>query len=423
MIAFWSLLYGLYLAAPISQEPSISAEGAAFVWGMILLFGIAAVLASAPTSPRRAAQNDTTPPFAVALASTLLVIGCVGAALAVVAKTVAVGDLSISAAAALRAERAQEMLEAGAGGGVISAIGFLLYPAGMVAMVLVLLRFESVPLSAKALSLGYGLLIFLHALLTGGRSTLLVLIMLLLIGAYIRRLRGLHMLPRSLGLTCLLASLILGFLVYSTLVWGVRADMSDLELEGFLDHAEDVWGVAPSASLESFTVRIGQPSLIVPIMSSLFYITQSLSIVERVLSADQLPMLWGGYHIDLVAAAMRVFPQASRYLADSYDQLLDENIYGFFTGAWGALYIDFGPIGGTIAVALWGWASGAAYRQARYHIDSDTVIAYAYCLYAILISFVSPPFGFANSAVTFGWFLLAGILLWLREVLPNARAA
>jgi hypothetical protein len=423
MIAFWLLLYGLYFVAPISQQPSISAEGLAFVWGMIFLYGCAALLASVPSLSAPRVREHALSALTAPLASALLVIGCLGAALVVFAKTVAVGEFSISAAAALRAERAQQMLDADAGGGLLSAIGFLTYPAGMAAMVLVLLRFESMPSPTKVLALAYGVLIFLHGLVTGGRSTLLVLIIFLLIGAYIRRLRGLHMLPRSAGLNCLLALLVLGFLVYSTMVWGVRADMSELELEAFLNHAEAVWGVAPAPRLESLMYGIGEPSLIVPIMSSVFYITQSLSIVERVLSAGELPMLWGAYHVDLIAAAMRVFPDAARFLADGYDDLLDEEIYGFFTGAWGALYIDFGMVGAAAAAVLWGWASGAAYRHARRAIESDTVVVYAYSLYAVLISFVSPPFGFANSAVTFGWFAVATILLWLGRHVWMLRAA
>ncbi|MBS0307500.1 MAG: hypothetical protein JSS58_00885 [Proteobacteria bacterium] len=140
-------------------------------------------------------------------------------------------------------------------------------------------------------------------------------------------------------------------------------------------------------------------------MNTVFYFTQSLSILERILAMNDVPTLLGGYHIDLVAAFMRTSPESADFLGRGYAALLNENIYGFFAGAWGGLYIDFGLFGSVLGTMLWGWFAGRSYRTACRDVHSDRVILYIFWLYSILIGFVSPPFGFSNSAMIFFWFV------------------
>ncbi len=411
LCAFWLFVYGLYLVAPIQQRPEVSLLGLFLVGGLIAVYVLSALL-SANSLYLESPQNAVERPGdcvwqSQRLTRAFLVIGIAGTILNIYSKVTAIPDLSFSDAAALRAERAQQLLEAvDPTGGAISAIAFLCYPAGFVGITVAMLRFEQIPPLDRALCVFFALLIFLHGIATGGRSTLLVLIIFVALSSYVRHCRGLPLVPRSWFVLSVMVLMIAGFLAYSTAVWQIRAELSDLEIDDFLDHADEVWGVIPTPRLEALADALNTPSLIVSTMSTLFYFTQSLAVAERIVAAHDLPLMLGSYHIDIVAALMRTLPGSATFLGRGYDTLLHENIYGFFAGAWGALYIDFGLVGSLTATAIWGGLSGLAYRQAKHDIDSDKVISYIYCLYAILISFVSPPFGFSNSAITFFWFFI-----------------
>ena len=151
---------------------------------------------------------------------------------------------------------------------------------------------------------------------------------------------------------------------------------------------------------------MGGPSVTQSIMSTIFYFTQSLSVIERILAMSESPVLLGGYHIDIAAAAMRAFPASADFLSEGYSDLLDANVYGFFTSAWGALFIDFGLFGAAFGAMLWGWLAGRSFREARSDADGRATVMYVFWMYSILISLVSPPLGVANSAMTLFWFVV-----------------
>jgi len=443
MIGFWVFIYAVYFLAPIIQTPPVSLTGAAFVGSLVLVFCTSSVLAShwgggflVPASTASAAQLNVGLPR---LINILFLIGISGAILSLYGKIISVEDISFCSFASLRTERAQQLLAARAlSSSVLSGIGFLAYPAGFVAIVITLIRFEALPAFTRLLSIFYVPLLFLLSMVSGGRSTIFVIILFLGLAVYVRYCQGRTAIPKSQGAKSLLVILLIAFLGYSTLIWKVRAECSGQSPDAFLAHAEKAWGVKPTASLESLTRGVAQPdqvqsppdqvqsppaqvqsqpsqvlsqsSLVQSLVSSIFYVTQSLSIIERVLGMNEPPVLLGAYHIDLVAAALRASPGGSEFLAEGYSALLNSNVYGFFTSAWGALYIDFGLAGCYIATLLWGGLAGSAYRLARRNIYSGGVTQYVFWMYSILISFVSPPFGFSNSAVIFAWFLIYYLL-------------
>lgn len=416
MIAFWTVVYATYLFAPITQTPAVSLEGFMFVCMMIFIFVMAALIGSSGASgtpAQRLAHQDMSmmSPYIRQLLNTILLIGIVGGLMSIYGKMESLKDMSLMGLSALRQERASELLEATqVSRGPFSAIGFLCYPAGFVGIVVALTKYEQLQIFTRGLAVAYLPVIFLLSLAAGGRSPILVLILFVVLAIYLRRCRGLAMIPQSKVLKGILVGLIIAFLVYSTIIWQVRADLAELDLEAFLQHAKEVWGVAPTATLEWLAEALGQPALVRSIMNTVFYFTQSLSTLEKVITMNESPILLGGYHVDLVAAALRFFPDGLKFLGDGYAALLKENIYGFFAGAWGGFYIDFGLLGCILGVAFWGWFAGHAYRVARHNIHSNRVVLYVFWMYSILISFVSPPFGFSNSAVTFFWFVVYFLL-------------
>ena len=142
------------------------------------------------------------------------------------------------------------------------------------------------------------------------------------------------------------------------------------------------------------------------VLGPVFYLTQSLSVTEKILLApDKIPVLFGGYHVDLIAAALRHIPDGARMLKENYDTLLHANIYGYFTGAWGALFIDYGYFS-LLAALVWGGVAGYSWARFKQHPDLITATFYVFWSYSILISFASPPFGFSNSLMVFAWFVV-----------------
>lgn len=409
MLGFWTFLYVIYFLAPINQTPPISTAGTAFVISHILVFCVGTVLGAGGVGVglRRKVPTFSPPSSRVlGIINAFLLIGITGACLIILEKILTLDLFSLYESAALRTERAQQLLHAmPLSSTALSGIGFLTYPAGFVAIVLTLVLYESLPRTTRALSGLYVLAIFILSIATGGRSAIFVTMLFLGLALYIRNRRGLSTIPRSRLIKILFLLLLACFIGYSTLIWQTRAELSGQSVDEFLRHVDEDWGVTPTESLESLVLALGQPNLMRNVISSIFYFTQSVSVIERILGMPEVPVLLGAYHIDLVAAAVRAFSDSPDFLVQGYAALLESNVYGFFTSAWGALYIDFGFLGSYMAALLWGMFAGLAHRHARKTINPDGNTQYVFWMYSILISFISPPFGFSNSAVIFFWFL------------------
>lgn len=430
MLGFWAVVYLVTWLAPITQRPAVSLEGFLFIAGLVALFGIASLFGSAGlrgtsrAQCARAADAAMTTQRRDALLRLLLLIGCAGGVLGLYAKLSASDALSLIASAALRAERAQQLLYAEQiTSGPVGAVAFLTYPAGFVAMFVALLRYEHCRTSTRLLAVFYILVVFMQSIAAGGRSAILVLIIFIGLAVYLRRWRGQNPIPRSRPLRILLVGLVVTFVAYSSVIWLVRSELSDMNVDEFLAHAGDSWGVTPSRSLENFAEALGSPSIVQSVMSSVFYFTQSLAVTERILAMESSPLLLGGYQVDLVAGVMRAIPGGGQILGKGYDTLVDANVYGYFAGAWGALYIDFGAVGCVLAVILWGVLAGRSRRALWCSRDGDAAAMYAFWIYSVFISFVSPPLGFSNSALTFVWFLVFHFAMKPRFTRRKSRPA
>ena len=356
------------------------------------------------------------------LVNFFFLIGILGICLGLFDKVGSLSGFSLFSAAELRTERAQQLMDGiEISGNFLSGISFLTYPAGFVVSIRSVIRFERLSPSTKLLLLCYIPLLFLFSVVSGGRSTIFVMILFFVVAAYVRHLQGLAILPRSGMVKALLVLMLAAFVGYSSYIWKVRSELVRQDIGAFLTHAEFVWGVKPTSNLEAFVQFMDDPSLIQSLVSSFFYFTQSLSIIERVLTMQEVPLLLGTYHIDIVAALTRAIPGGGGFLAEGYAKLLDANVYGFFTSAWGALYIDFGLAGGYVFTFIWGCLAGMAYKQVYRNIYSDGVLLYVFWMYSILISFVSPPLGFSNSALIFTWFCIFIFVRYKHRVMQRVK--
>ena len=415
MLFFWALLFLIYFLGPIIQTPAVSLFGFGFLLAHISAFVLGALLLSR-VSPWLRIKKESLIEVGEAelirdnrLIALFLCIGIVGSLLSCYAKISVISDFTLASAASLRTLRAQMLLNAGQiETGSLSAIAFLSYPAGFVGLVAGLIRYERLPWAARGLIPIYAVIVFFLAILAGGRSPILVLLIFMMLAAYARYRLGIGWLPKSLFLKAGISILLLVFLIYSSTIWLVRSEESGMGVDDFLAHAEDYWGVRPSKGLLWLSEWLGQPELKQSVLGSVFYVTQSLSITERILNSKaELSVLMGGYHIDLVAALMRALPGGANFLGDGYKKLLEADVYGFFAGAWGALFIDFGYFSILITL-IWGYVAGRSWWRLKNRANFSAQTNYVFWVYTILISFVSPPFGFSNSFMIFVWFFIFG---------------
>lgn len=419
MVSFWAVLYTVHALAPFEQRPPISVGGLLFVGSMISLFAVGSLLASSLRVRPHARASGMNAASAYRRALPFLLVGVVGGLLSIYAKIADLDLLDLAGAAALRSERAVELMDAERlSSGVLAGLAFLTYPAGFVGVVLAVSRYEWQSKPVRVLAMTYFPIVFLHSVVAGGRGTILVLLIFLGLAVYLRRNHRLPWLPRSSTLRLLLGVLTLAFVGYSMIIWQVRSALTNLSPDAFFVHAESSWEVTPHAWLLQAGEALGSPNLAQTVMSTVFYFTQCLAVIERVLAMPELPLLLGGYQIDLVAAAMRAVPAGAEHLGQGNAQLLGANVYGFFTAAWGSLLIDFGLPGSVALTLLWGWLCGRAYANARKDATGSWDTLYVYSIYSVLISFISPPLGFANSAVTLFWFAAHG----LAARLPHRRS-
>ena len=328
---------------------------------------------------------------------------------------------------------------------------------GLVAGVL---EYESISRVTRTCLYLFIVSIFCVAILAGGRSPIMVLLLFIGISSYTRTRIGKPWMPNSRILRVSAGLLLLTFMVYSTVIWSVRAAESSRTPEQALHYAAEIGGAQPKPYLVAVSAWLNSPGFTLSALNSFFYLTQTIQVTEKILgrvdnsfferlrpaacprdpeillhaqaycteldrtgsreqvagrrdlncqqalaSHQSIPMMYGSYHIDLIAAALRLFPAGRALLKENNAILVNAKIYGYFEGSWGGLFLDFGCFS-LLAAMLWGFFAGAAWVKFKNNPGVLTGIFYVFWTYSILIGFASAPFGFSNSFVIFGWFLI-----------------
>lgn len=411
MLSFWLLVFLVYFSAPIILTPAISFNGIMFLCAHILMFVLGTIFCTHLLPGKDKSIYFTVDSVVLKRLQrriyTVLLIGVMGGLVSIYSKFSELTEISLASIYSLRSLRAQNLLGGEAAhSGLASAAAFLCYPAGFVGLVSGILCYENVSRSTKLLMGGFVLTILGVAVLAGGRSPILVLLLFTGIAFYVRKSLGKSYLPKSLFIRWGIAVLLIAFTLYSSILWSVRSQWSGLDTTAFMRHAAMVWGAEPTDELTKVSESLNNPRLPQTVLSSVFYLIQNLSMTERLLdSLDDIKFLYGGYHIDILAAALRVVPEGEEFLKPGYQILLNANVYGFFTGAWGALFIDLGYLS-FLAALIWGIVAGRAWRNFHHNPNLLTALSYVFWSYSIFISFVSPPFGFSNSFAVYLWFVL-----------------
>ncbi len=401
MTLFWCFILCIYFVGPVSLTPEISLQGSVFLFAHISLFiagsGLAFILFNKRQHTPQTASDDAL------FTPLLLLMGVTGGLVSIYNNFIAIQDINLASIATLRAIKAQNLLHGGQShGGLLSALAYVTYPAGFVGLVAGVIEYERLSRFARLSLYVFVGIIFCVAILAGGRSPILLLLLFIGISCYTRTRLGKSWMPNSRTLKMGAALLLLIFMVYSSIMWSVRAAESSRTAEQALQYAGDVGGAKP----KPYLLRLNNPGFELSALNTVFYLTQSLQVTEKILAArEDIPALYGSYHIDMVAAALRLFPQGSAFLKEHYTVLMKAKIYGYFTGAWGGLFIDYGYFS-LLGAMIWGFLAGMAWVNFKHNPGVLTGLFYVFWNYSILISFATPPFGFSNSLVVFGWFLV-----------------
>lgn len=414
MLLFWGMILAIYYLGPIDLTPGISLLSGMFLLTHIGLFVAGTVFAGIVFERKIGSRGQAAGRLAMQaergniLIGILLLIGVMGGLFSIYSHMPKVGPTTLLAIAKLRSLKAQSLLHGGqVHSGLLSIIAFLTYPAGFVGLVVGLLQYETVSRLTRLFLYLFVATIFGVAIFAGGRSPILLLILFVIIACYTRTVLGKSWVPHSKSLRLGIVTLLLAFIAYSSVIWTVRAaERPEINTISNIQHAADVWGATPKPYLLKASTWLKRPELPYSVLGPVFYLTQSISITERILTSPvELSALYGSYHIDLMAAALRLFPESALWLNENYEALLAADIYGYFAGAWGALFLDYGYFS-LIAALIWGLCAGQSWIDFKQEPEIHRAIWYVFWMYSIMISFVSPPLGFANSFMVFGWFLV-----------------
>jgi len=337
-----------------------------------------------------------------------LCIGIAGTCLQVAGKLSSLDSLGLEGIGRLRRERAVELYSSQPTDSAWwVGLGFLAYPAGMVGCCAVLRWYEDMRRTHVLLAFFFLAGLTAMALFAGGRSALVLVTAVLVSTLALRTLDGRRAIPSSVIVRCTGATCLVGFIAYSMALWAIRSDLAGLDAERYLSHAEDAWAMSVRPGFRDLLEPLVGLEGVGAVVSLTFYLSQSFAVFERIASAPELPVMFGLYQVDALAAGYRmVVGTNTGLLGTGNHALLDLMVYGFFAGAWGGLVIDVGFFGAIAAAWVWGWLAGRCRSAAARCPGMPIAFMLPFWCAASLWSFASSPIGFSNAASLLGWFVL-----------------
>jgi oligosaccharide repeat unit polymerase len=118
-----------------------------------------------------------------------------------------------------------------------------------------------------------------------------------------------------------------------------------------------------------------------------YYVTHEVPMLDRTLNATaRVGPYYGAYEFYLVAAFVERVAPGLNIDAVMVPELKAADVYGWFSTAWGGMYLDFGLVGALICAALCGWFAGATYRRALSGSDDGARLLMCYAFAGILAS-------------------------------------
>lgn len=196
-----------------------------------------------------------------------------------------------------------------------------------------------------------------------------------------------------------------------TLPIELREGRADFAL--FAAVMRDSWHAQPRGYvLSAVDSQLVPESSIRSILSNYFYLTHGVRTLDTVWQArENLTPVWGVYEVGILSPLLRVFFPENQTLSLMSSQLRSAEIYGFFPSAWGAAYIDFGTLGATIYIILWGLVAGLGFRGGRVSTLTTPPLILTFIFSSIALSPLQGPLGIANSALVLVSMLIVGLAI------------
>ena len=354
-------------------------------------------------------------------------------------------------------------------------VGYLTFSFGFVALALFLLRAEEIRWWAAYLAQLSIVVPVGYALTYSGRMPILLALICLVGVGLVRLYEGRPLLPPGRYLLLKMLMFIVVFAVYSNAMWSSRqgfcaqmepvvralrqdiiakrnaAEMEKIDagsLSRMIDVArdahprrderlgedihsqfviavmKDAWGVhLRGYFLDIVNAQIIPPQGSVVLLSNYFYLTHGMMIIDRIWQGrEHLKPIWGVYEIGVLSPIIRVSLPDSKILQTMNRQLRKAEIYGFFPTAWGAAFLDFGIVGGSLYVILWGLMGGWAFTACRRTNWVTPQLLLSFVLATVLLSPLQGPLGTANSALVLGSMIVVGLLIDLSGIRRKTRA-
>jgi hypothetical protein len=173
----------------------------------------------------------------------------------------------------------------------------------------------------------------------------------------------------------------------------------------------EAWNVKPRSYVTS-AIESGHLSVHAALigLSSYFYLTHGVRAVDIVWRARHIfSPQWGVYEIGVLSPILRVFFPSSPQLSIMESELKSAGTYGFFPTVWGAAFVDFGFLGATVYVLIWGFAAGWCAAGSRHPSSITPLLLLVFLLTSILLSPIQGPLGMANSALVLFSMLVTGL--------------
>jgi len=439
LLAVWIVAIAAYMAGPIKYDQPPRPSTWIFLGACLVAFSAGAWAANASALARRGVRHtgagrrwslslDTV----VRLAAFLGLFG----ALCIAFDKLVLSGLDFSqGVTAVRFARADAVDQGTAGAlrrSPLLYLGYMTFAFSVAAYLIYLLKGETLRRSTMWVAFAGLSSIFLYSYVSGGRSPLGLVIGMAAGAILVRMLSRQSPLPAGRTGRFMFAVFLLATVAYSNWIVSERfvatsatsyavlekrfQDIYDASIPSS-DHAA-VASVAPPAtpalvasatpavvaSATPAVVASATPAVVaaappttpeprpaldeqirMQVIINSYYATHEIPMLDRTLAyTGQLGPYYGAYQFYLLAAfAQRVTPWWS-VDAVMLPQLKAANVYGWFSTAWGGMYLDFGAGGALVAVLICGWLAGIVYRRALVDGDDGARLLMCYVVAGII---------------------------------------
>ncbi|HEV8537168.1 MAG TPA: hypothetical protein VGR87_15800 [Candidatus Limnocylindria bacterium] len=364
LLAVWAFAVGLFALGPIHYNHPPGLPTWFFVGGCIALFCVGAWLGISVLRRGTAATMSTASRLDRIVWVTAL-FGVFGAGCIAVDKLLLSGLDFSQGVTAIRFAR-EEAVDAGTALALprspLLYLGYLTFGFSVPAYLLSILQGEALRRRTTWLAFASLASPFAYSYLYGGRSPLFLVLGMACGAIAVRLLSRQRALPRGRTAPILFVAFVALTLVYSNWIVSERfvatrtADYPTLEQRFRTTYDAEI----PRVEGE----QLSQQLLMHGVLYT-YYFSHELPILERTLQYEhRVGPYYGAYQFYLLAAFVERVVPAWNVDVVMIPQLKAANVYGWFSTAWGGMYLDFGLLGALVGALLSGWLAGRVYRRA-----------------------------------------------------------